>query len=166
MSVTDKQTNDPVGRRRIAARLAAVAADLKRAADLNERLQALEAERVRLAAELAAIDAAPLELRCVVCGEPFTAVKSSGGRHPRFCSEECRTKQRAAQNARYRAEGRYVGPRRKKHRVCPACGRAFETGNSRTKCCSVKCGVRHARRTRQACGDLFADDGGITSGKT
>lgn len=88
------------------------------------------------------------QLTCIMCRSPFDLPREARGRHPRFCSGECRHARKLAQAARYRQEQRY--PRKPIRKLCAICEAPFDTTNLRTECCSVACGRQLRSRRASA----------------
>lgn len=100
-----------------------------------------------------------LQLACLACGNSFAAEKPRRGRHPRFCSPDCKRARHLSQAKGYRAEGRYpprTAPvkRRPISKTCEICQQPFQTTNHATVCCGQACGQilshRRSAATRTA----------------
>ncbi len=106
--------------------------------------------------------------KCMVCDTAFSFVTKTRGRHPRFCSEQCRNqRRRVSARASYRRHPRQAN----KRLTCVNCGNGFLGHDLRRKCCGRACGrvvgkkrsdaarARNAklRRTRtcETCGRAF-----------
>ncbi len=83
---------------------------------------------------------------CPVCGKEFTPV----AKHSKYCSKECSDEVKRQYRARYYQQNRekyldYVAEHQKPDtphvytKVCPFCGKEFETTNNRKIYCSDEC---------------------------
>jgi hypothetical protein len=96
-----------------------------------------------------------VRIQCLSCLREFAYDHVGRGRRRRFCSEACRTTQTAAQNANYRADGRYADRVSKPRaptipKVCVVCRRDFLAVDRARQACSQRCGGILAKRNGDA----------------